>query len=181
MSSIIVPEWKYLLECRAGLQVRRSPNTIWVGRHIRHEELARQGLKGGSTGRVVWEQSVLTGLPGSSRLKCVPCDVCNEPTGDMQYEGPAELSIRQLEVCSNGASGEYRCRYGRVQTCGSCNCNTMTNCTLDIRTVNGSWDPRGCQCAWDRHGNISGRDCLKMSQTEGHGGQTNQRGPLNPS
>lgn len=81
-----------------------------------------------------------------------PLAICNT-------KGP--LSIRQLEVCSDGASGEYRCRYGRVQTCGRCNCNTMTNCALDIRTINGSWDLRGCQCAWDRYGNISDKDCLE--------------------
>ena len=110
MSSINVPDWKYLLECRAGLQVRRSPSGIWIGRNLRHKELARQGLKGGSTGRVVWEPSVLTGPPGASMMTCVPCDVCNEPTGEMQYEGPAEQSLRKIEVCSDGASGENRCR-----------------------------------------------------------------------
>lgn len=81
-------------------------------------------------------------------MNTAPCDMCGEPTGEVQYEGPANRSIRQVATGSDNGEKGGKQRVGRVLWCRKYGREVFPNCMLGAQVVTGNWDPQKCVCVW---------------------------------
>lgn len=87
-----------------------------------------------------------------------PCDSCRVSTGEVQYEGPANMSIRQLATGSDCGDKVGRQRVGRILWCRRCDRNIFPNCILGVQVVTKNWDPKRCVGVWTHRGVLVKRD-----------------------
>lgn len=111
--------------------------------------------------RVVWHQSKCQDPEKGGYMCVAPCDVCGEPTGETQYEGPSNMSIRQIATSSDCGERGGRQRVGRILWCRKCDRDVFPNCMIGSQVASTGWDPKRCTCVLTPRGGLVQRDCAE--------------------